>query len=424
MNNENVLDFVAHWAKEMIAAGANIERVQIGVAHIFHKYGYKEISIDLLTTKVELSIKTQEGQYLDRHLAVPTARINLERVRRLNRLAYKIAKEDIDDKELASLLEEAANSKTYPRLVNWAAMTVAMVALSRIFGGAWQDIIIVILNTLALCGLTTLTGKANFNRIISNILCMFICTASAAFFHSVGFVQNFFVVILTNAFFLVPGIQMVNAFRNILCGQEMNGIIELLKSLLELLTIIAGVALGYFCFCQDSGLLIEGSIPVHSGIGIMAYEYELIFLSIIASLAFAVSFEVQKKWDLFFAGLGGGIIRIAFILLIYAIPTYRIAYMTLAAFVAALYAEIVATAQKKSSIVYLYPSIIPLIPGDLALYTCFGVVWQNPELLGTNGVEAILALVGICTGFVLCSTFMHYIRKIKAINLFKKKKQE
>lgn len=424
MNNENVLDFVSHWAREMIAAGANTERVSIGVTHLFHKFGYKEISIDLLTTKVELSIRTKEGVYLDRHLAVPTAKINLERIRRLNRLSYKVVDEDIDDKDLASLLEEATNSKTYPRVINCLALTVAMVALSRIFGGLWQDIVVVILNTLVLFGLTTLTGKANFNRIISNVLCMFVCTASAALFHNIGFAKNFFVIILTNAFYLVPGIQLVNAFRNIFCGQEMNGIIELLKGLLELITIIAGVAFGYFCFCQDSGLLIEGAIPTHSGVGLIGYEIELVVLSIFASLGFAVSFEVRKKRDLFFAALGGGIIRVAFILLIYAMPNYRIAYMTLAAFVAALYAEILANIQKKSSIVYLYPSIIPLIPGDLVLYTCFGMVWQNPELFGPNGMESILALVGICTGFVLCSTIMHYVRRFKSMKLFKRNKAE
>jgi hypothetical protein len=43
---------------------------------------------------------------------------------------------------------------------------------------------------------------------------------------------------------------MVNSVRNILCGNEMNGIIELLKVFLEVITIVAGLYIAYFFFGQ------------------------------------------------------------------------------------------------------------------------------------------------------------------------------
>ena len=50
---------------------------------------------------------------------------------------------------------------------------------------------------------------------------------------------------ITNAFFLIPGIQMINCARNLLCGNEMNGLIEFLKVIVEVCTIVAGVAAAY-----------------------------------------------------------------------------------------------------------------------------------------------------------------------------------
>ena len=85
----------------------------------------------------------------------------------------------------------------------------------------------------------------------------------------------------------------------------------------------------------------------------------------------------------------------------------------MAAFCAALYSEILALTKKEPSVLYRYPSIIPLIPGDLFCYVAFGIVWQNTSLIQKHGLNLALSLIGISVGFVLCSTIVHYIRKFK-----------
>lgn len=421
MNDQKLLDFVVNWGKEMIACGANMERVTLGIELLLKSFDFDDISIHPLNTMLFVSAKGKDGLAVYKQLAVPVAVINLERLKRLNALSYKVRNEKIeDDKLLNELLEEALTVKKYPRIINFLAYILAMVALARIFGGDWGDIFVATINTAFLYFTTKGLARLHLNRIISNVFLMFVCTASAYLFWSIGLSKNFFVVILTNAFYLVPGIQLINAFRNILCGHEMNGILELLKAILEVVTIIAGVGAAFFVFASGSGLLIEGAIPTHSGIGNIGYEIELVVLSIAASLGFGMVFEIHGK-DLIFAALGGGIIRVFFILLVYLMPAYRIAYMTLAAFIASLYADIVATFEKKPATVFLYPSIIPLIPGDLVLYTFFGVIWLNSELFKQNGLESVLALIGICTGFVLSSTIVHNFRKIKFKGILKRK---
>ncbi|MBR5997141.1 MAG: threonine/serine exporter family protein, partial [Bacilli bacterium] len=84
-----------------------------------------------------------------------------------------------------------------------------------------------------------------------------------------------------------------------------------------------------------------------------------------------------------------------------------------AAFCAALYSEILALVKKEPSVLYRYPSIVPLIPGDLFFYVAAGIIWGNTELIATYGPTLGLVLIGISLGFVLCSTIVHYIRKFK-----------
>jgi uncharacterized membrane protein YjjP (DUF1212 family) len=53
---------------------------------------------------------------------------------------------------------------------------------------------------------------------------------------------------ITNAFYLIPGIPMVNAVRNLLCGNEMNGLVELFKVALEVVAIVAGIYSSWYIF--------------------------------------------------------------------------------------------------------------------------------------------------------------------------------
>jgi uncharacterized membrane protein YjjB (DUF3815 family) len=93
---------------------------------------------------------------------------------------------------------------------------------------------------------------------------------------------------------------------------------------------------------------------------------------------------------------------------------YRIIYAALAAFFAAVYAEVLAAKQKMPATVFLYPSIVPLIPGDLIYYTMGGLVVSDNQLFQENAIECVLALIGICVGFVLSSTCAHYVRLYRA----------
>lgn len=145
----------------------------------------------------------------------------------------------------------------------------------------------------------------------------------------------------------------------------------------------------------------------------MVENMELIALSFLASIGFAIVFQVRGR-DLLLAGLGGAITRFVYIIFMAFIP-YRIVYAGLAAIVAAFYAEIVATKKKTPATVFLYPSIIPLIPADLIYYTMGGLVLSDTDTFYNNGIDCLLALVGISVGFVVASTISYYIRKVAAM---------
>ena len=140
----------------------------------------------------------------------------------------------------------------------------------------------------------------------------------------------------------------------------------------------------------------------------MVENVKLVALSFLASTGFAVVFRTDRRL-LLLSGLGGALTRIVYLILIQMVPN-RLVYMLLAAMFASLYAEIMAILLKKPSTIFLYPSIVPLIPGDLLYHTTVGLVLSETERVAANAPACLQALCGMAVGFVAISTIMYYVR--------------
>lgn len=143
----------------------------------------------------------------------------------------------------------------------------------------------------------------------------------------------------------------------------------------------------------------------------MVENIKLVIFSFLSSLGFAIVFRVERK-NLFLAGLGGALTRCVYILLLQA--TDQIFFQCLfSAVFASLYAELMAIHQKMPSTVFLYPSILPLVPGSLLYYIAGNLISSNISATLDYLGQLVLSLGGICLGFVLISSFTYYRRIYK-----------
>lgn len=140
----------------------------------------------------------------------------------------------------------------------------------------------------------------------------------------------------------------------------------------------------------------------------MVESIKLVCCSFLASIGFGLKFQMQKRY-LVWAGLGGALTRICYLLLLQVIDA-RLVYSLLAAMFASLYAEIMAMKFKMPSTVFLYPAIIPLTPGSLIYATAVNFLLQDTKAMWANAADCALTLFGISIGFVLISTFTYYRR--------------
>ena len=402
-NIHEILNFCVNLSRQMVLAGANLERVHLAIEFICRAYGLKDLSIFLLSTHVSVSAYDEFGNYSIRQASIPPAGIHLERLKSLNQLSYKVAEITPNTKLLEKMLERSLQVRDYSDLIVLLGRVSAMSCLCFIFGGGIFEFLTVAGVTAFVHFIMKFFEKSGLDRILVDALTTWLATVAAIVFILVGLQSNLAVVMITVLMLMIPGVPLVNAMRNLFCNYEINGILQIFKIVIETLALAMGVFVAFAMF--------ENVIPINEIAQPLSNPFLLIMFSYLASISFGVVFRIPPK-DLWLAGLGGALSRIS-LLALTPLTSNRLLYMTISASIAALYAEFLATKRRQPSTYYIYPSIIPLIPGDLFFYAISGFYLNNLDWVKLNGVNCLLSLFGLSIGFVLSSTFAHYVRRYR-----------
>lgn len=140
----------------------------------------------------------------------------------------------------------------------------------------------------------------------------------------------------------------------------------------------------------------------------MAEYIEMVICSFLTSYGLAVVFRIDRK-NLLRAGLGGALTRVIYLIMLEA-TSLTVVQSFVAATCAALYAELMAMRRRMPSTVFLYPSILPLIPGGTLYYIAIYAIMGDLSMTISYVWECVLQLSGMCMGFVIISTFTYYRR--------------
>lgn len=245
---EYILDFVTELGQKQMMNGASLERVNSTVEMVCQSYGLHAVSMFSLSSILMISARDDEGCFASRQISIPSFGIHLDRLRSLNQLSLTVCEEKPDPMTLHARLLGAQQVREYPTCMVILGYALAACSLTFIFEGSWRDAIasaaIIIVLYFVLAGL----AKTGINKVITNTFSAFTIGTLAIFLVKAGIAEHFFTVIIADTLIIIPGIPMVNAARNLLCGNEMNGILQLFKVLLEGATLALGLVLSINLF--------------------------------------------------------------------------------------------------------------------------------------------------------------------------------
>ena len=134
--------------------------------------------------------------------------------------------------------------------------------------------------------------------------------------------------------------------------------------------------------------------------------------SIIATYGFGIIFNVKGMKNLY-GSFGAGIGWLVYSLLNERGFTYFISYIATSSTIT-IYSEILSRRLKVPTVSFLYPCMIPLVPGGGIYYTMYYIVQDSITKAVEKGIETFIISGSIAIGILTVSTFSqiyYYIMK-------------
>lgn len=201
-----------------------------------------------LSSVMILSARTRDGQTINRQHNMHPSGIQLEKLSRLNDLSRKVCADHPAPARLMKMLDEAVTVKEYPTPVVLAGQMLAMACLCRMFEGNFKDMLVALVITVIMFLMGMYVKKPWLNNIVYNAVTSCIAGLLGIISVRLGLADHIYTLMITNSMMLIPGVPLVNATYNLFCGNEMNGILELMKVVIETLAVVGGFVAAIFFF--------------------------------------------------------------------------------------------------------------------------------------------------------------------------------
>ena len=389
---EELLNFTAEMAKTLLTNGAETYRVEETSSYIIRHYSKNELQkegkkaeIIISPTAIICGIENERGGVIKR---IEKRGLNLTKVHLIINLSREIKDKNLSLKEAQKKLNKINKTESYSNKSLNLCAAISCASFNFLLGGGFREMAVTFVISYLLKMLLTklLNGRTNvfFNTLIGG-------SFAALLSIIVGLITplNVNVVIISTIMLLVPGVALVNAFRDILEGHYIAGSSRLMEAI-------------FIAFCLSIGVFIPMSLINFESLSNVYHTLPFTLLGAgIASAGFAYLFGAPKK-EISTSGLAG---LFGWILL----EAFNLIFISAAA--VGIFAIIASKKRKAIGSIYLIAGIIPYVPGGGIYRTMLYLVTDDRENAITAGLSAFGAAGSIALGMMVVFSIYNALRK-------------
>ncbi len=399
MNNKRLVNLFLDIGQEMLASGAEVNRVEDTITRIAKAYNAKKVDIFVITSSIVLTVTFEnEDQYTCSRRILSDTSTDFVRIELFNALSRECCDNPLEINELQARIEKIKG--TTPHFLKaYIGSAFAAGSFAFFFGGSIFDALLAALFGMLACFLSTylpriIKNKAMFYLITSLFIGTLICLCWFMF-PQISIDKISIGVIML----LIPGIATVNSMRDMLIGDTISGSLRLIHSLIIALMIAGGFMMS---------LLITGADANHFS---FANCYIQLIPAFLGSMGFALLFNLDLK-HLALASIGGLIAWIIYLLCEGSLALNVFWSSLIAAFFADLFSQISARISKTPTTLFLISAIIPLVPGSSLYYTASALVFNNGEF-AHYGLTTVLVVLAMALGVGISSSIFALLPNLR-----------
>lgn len=238
---ERVMECALDMGETMLRCGAEILRVEDTITRICTAYGGGIVDVFTILSLIILSWKTDDGQ--NRTL---TRRINpyptdLEKLEELNALSRYICEKKPSCDEIEQKIGKimAPNQKRIYKS-KLAGYLLLASAFAIFFGGSLRDGIAAGAVAVLMYLWDYFFSSHGRNRVVYSLLTSLVAGILCILSVYIGIGQSTDKVMIGSIMLLIPGINLMNSLRDMMCGDIITGILRLAEALMMAVAIAAG----------------------------------------------------------------------------------------------------------------------------------------------------------------------------------------
>jgi uncharacterized membrane protein YjjP (DUF1212 family) len=398
MDYEQLLDGCAQVGCRLLAAGAEIYRVEDTVGRLLSAYG---VHGDVFALPNTLIVTLTDGAG-EMHTCLrrtgPVSGTDIEVIERFNALSRKVCADRPDPAQLPRLVEETASQcRTYSTLTTLVGYFLGGFFFTLLFSGGLLDALVggIAATLSSLCVMAL--GQLRVNFFFQTMAAAMVLGVAAYGLCALGLPVNMEVTMIGALMVLVPGLIFTNFLCDLITGDALSGVSTFIRAILTAtaLAVGAGAALALF---QALGLSVEGTGQIVQ-YGALAQ----LGIAFLACAGFAIMYNVHGWGGATLCCLGGALGWAVYLAFGVVTDSTYLRYAVAAVCIAA-YAEVMARLRKYPITAYLVVSYFPLVPGSYIYYAMYYAIQGQRQLALESGIRALGLAACIATGTLFVTT--------------------
>lgn len=217
--------------ENILKCGGEPHRIEDTIQRICYSYGAVHTDVFALPSMIIAGIRMNDGTNSSQVRRVYKTANNMYRLEKINNVSRKLCEGKIKLEEVDEEINEIIKQKPFSRYMVLLGGVLAAGGFAVFFGGTFKDALVA-----AVAGLVVSIFNFHKVKFSSN----FFYVALVSFFgalvglglHKIGFGENLDMIMIGTIMLVIPGLAFGNAVRDLLFGDTISGIIQLVQAIL------------------------------------------------------------------------------------------------------------------------------------------------------------------------------------------------
>ena len=217
--------------ENILRCGGEAHRIEDTIERICGAYGAVHTDVFALPSLVIAGIRMSDGTTSSQVRRIYKNSNNMYKLDAMNKLSRDVCNGEISLSEVDASIAVALNKKPFPKLLSLIGGIIAAGGFAVFFGGSLWDALAAAIAGLVVSVLNL--HKVNLsNQMLYTVFTSFVGAICGLALVHFGVGENIDMVMIGTIMLLIPGLAFGNAVRDLLFGDTVSGVIQLVQAIL------------------------------------------------------------------------------------------------------------------------------------------------------------------------------------------------